>query len=86
VSGFCCVAFLKKVSVLEMGEKENFLLAVLELLKEDFTFGTFIHWKAKNNRFRFSLSLFTFFTLRLFPEKLKSDFFAFFTFTFAFEK
>jgi hypothetical protein len=28
-----------------------------------------IHWKAKNNHFRFSLSLFTFFTLRLFLEK-----------------
>ncbi len=45
-----------------------------------------IHWKAKNNHFRFSLSLFTFFTLRLFLEKWKSDFFTFFTFTIAFEK
>jgi hypothetical protein len=50
---------------------------------------THIHWKAKNNHFRFSLSLFTFFTfftLWLFLEKWKSDFFTFFTFTFAFEK
>ncbi len=45
-----------------------------------------IHWKAKNNHFRFSLSIFTFFTLRLVPEKWKSDFFTFFTFTIAFEK
>jgi len=31
----------------------------------------------KNNHFRFSLSLFTFFTLRLFLEKWKNDFFYF---------
>ncbi len=30
---------------------------------------TDIHWKAKNNHFRFSLLLFTFFTLILFLEK-----------------
>ena len=36
-----------------------------------------IHWNGKNNHFRFSLSLFTFFTLRLFLEKWKSDFFTF---------
>ncbi len=32
-----------------------------------------IHWNGKNNHFRFSLSLFTFFTLRLFLEKWKSE-------------
>jgi len=36
-----------------------------------------IHLKAKNNHFIFSLSLFTFFSLRLFPKKWKSDFFTF---------
>jgi hypothetical protein len=40
-------------------------------------FGGTIHWNGKNNHFRFSLSLFTFFTLRLFLEKWKSDFFTF---------
>jgi hypothetical protein len=35
-----------------------------------------IHWKAKNNHFLFSLLL----------SLLKSDFFTFYTFTFAFEK
>jgi len=44
---------------------------------------TCIHWKAKNNHFRFSLSLFTFFTLRLFPEKW---FFHFFHFHYRFWK
>ncbi len=40
-------------------------------------YGVCIHWNGKNNHFRFSLSLFTFFTLRLFPEEWKSDFFTF---------
>jgi len=36
-----------------------------------------IHWNGKNNHFRFSLSLFTFFILKLFLEKWKSDFLLF---------